>query len=225
MIRLVLFDIDGTLIRTAGAGVGAFVQAFADEFGIRNGVDRLQFAGRTDTSLVREVFHTHGIPPTPQHFRRFFDRYVFLLDERLRRLGGEIIPGVLPFLDALTRLQPPPLLGLLTGNIRLGAEIKLRHFGLWDRFRTGAFADEAEDRAEIAALARRRGERLLGRALEHDEVLVVGDTPHDIHCARAIRARVLAVATGGFTREQLRAHQPCWLVSHLGEVHPEQICA
>ncbi|MGA4643881.1 HAD family hydrolase [Limisphaera sp. 4302-co] len=225
MIRLVLFDIDGTLIRTPGAGVGAFVQAFADEFGIRNGVDRLQFAGRTDTSLAREVFHAHGISPTPEHFRRFFDRYVFLLDERLRRLGGEIIPGVLPFLDALARLRPPPLLALLTGNIRLGAEIKLRHFGLWDRFQTGAFADEAEDRPAIAALARRRGERLLGRTLGDDEVLVVGDTPHDIHCARAIRARVLAVTTGGFTREQLRAHQPCWLADNLGQVDPERLCA
>lgn len=225
MVRLVLFDIDGTLIRTAGAGVGAFVQAFADEFGIRDGVEQLQFAGRTDTSLVREVFEAHGIRPTPEHFRRFFDRYVFLLDERLRRLGGEIIPGVVPFLDRLARLPAPPLPGLLTGNIRLGAEIKLRHFGLWSRFRTGGFADDAEDRAAIAAVARQRGERLLGRSLAGTEILVVGDTPHDIRCARAIGARVLAVATGGFSRDQLRPHEPCWLVEHLGEVEPEEVCA
>lgn len=225
MVRLVLFDIDGTLIRAPGAGVGAFVQAFADEFGIRDGLDRLQFAGRTDTGLVREVFQSHGIQPEAIHFRRFFDRYVFLLDDRLRRLGGEVLPGVTHFLEGLRRLSPDPVLGLLTGNIRLGAEIKLRHFGLWDWFQVGAFGDDAEDRAAIAALARQRGERLLGRSLNGTEVLVVGDTPHDIHCARAIGARVLAVASGHFTRQQLREHQPWRLVDTLAEVSPAEACA
>ncbi|MCS7091561.1 MAG: HAD family hydrolase [Verrucomicrobiota bacterium] len=225
MVRLILFDIDGTLIRTAGAGVGAFIQALADEFGIRDGMDRLRFAGRTDTSLVREILHAHSIHATTEHLQRFFDRYVFLLEERLQRLGGEILPGVLSFLDGLQQLRPVPVVGLLTGNIRLGAEIKLRHFGLWDRFQIGAFADDAEDRAVIAALARRRGERRLGHPLHDNEILVVGDTPHDIECARAIGARILAVATGEFGLDDLRLHRPCWLVQNLGEIAPELVCA
>jgi phosphoglycolate phosphatase len=225
MVRLVLFDIDGTLIRTGGAGVAAFVQTFADEFGIRDGVERLQFAGRTDTSLVREVLQAHGMRPTADHFQRFFDRYVFLLEEQLRRCRGEVIPGVVSFLDGLARLPVPPLLGLLTGNIRLGAEIKLRHYGLWERFQVGGFADDAEDRAVIAAIARDRGARVLGRSLEGEEVLVVGDTPLDIDCARAIGARVLAVATGGYSRAQLRLHHPSWLADSLAEVNPARVCA
>ena len=89
------------------------------------------------------------------------------------------------------------MLGLLTGNIRLGAEIKLRHFNLWDAFQTGAFADDHEERDQIAAVARQRGSRILGTELRGDEVVVIGDTPLDIRCARAIGAKALAVATGG----------------------------
>ena len=101
-----------------------------------------------------------------------------------------------------------PLLGLLTGNIRLGAEIKLRHFKLWDVFQTGAFGDEHEDRGQIAALALERGSRIVGAALRGDEVLVIGDTPLDIRCARSIGARALAVATGGANLGELKKHRP-----------------
>jgi phosphoglycolate phosphatase-like HAD superfamily hydrolase len=107
---------------------------------------------------------------------------------------------------------------LLTGNIRLGAEIKLRRFGLWDRFTTGAFGDDHEDRNQIAAIARDRGSQELRRPLGGPEILVVGDTPHDVACGRAIGARVLAVATGGASQQQLEPHRPDWLVQSLEEV-------
>lgn len=215
MVRLALFDIDGTLIRTHGAGVKAFARAFAVEFGLGNGTETMRFAGRTDTSLVREFLRQHGRDASPADMQRFFDCYVFLLDHYLRQSTGGIIPGVLSFIDTLQRQQPPPVLGLLTGNIRLGAEIKLRHFGLWEPFVTGAFADDHEDRNEIARLALARGRTLLGDSLQPSEVLVVGDTPHDIRCGQAIGAKTLAVATGGATLEELQRHHPDWAVPTL----------
>jgi phosphoglycolate phosphatase len=224
VVRLVLFDIDGTLISTSGAGVRAFGAAFATEFGVRNGAARIKFAGRTDVSLAREMFELHGVQPTQENFDRFFDAYVFWLDHLIHELSGRVLPGVSEFLKDLRRLGQPPLPGLLTGNMRLGAEIKLRRFNLWDEFEIGAFADDHEDREKIAAAAHSRGARHFGRELHGDEVLVVGDTPHDIRCARSIGARMLAVASGGATREQLAAMQPDWLVDDLTQVRARLVC-
>jgi phosphoglycolate phosphatase-like HAD superfamily hydrolase len=215
MVRLILFDIDGTLVRTGGAGVKAFAKVFATEFNAVDGFEKLKFAGRTDLSLLREFFGFHQIAPSPENFRRFFDCYVFWLEQYLAHTRGEVCSGVHEFLRSLEALPHPPLLGLLTGNIRLGAEIKLRHFGIWDRFATGAFADDHEDRDHIAAIARERGCRILGEKLRPDQVLVVGDTPFDIRCARAIGAKALAVATGGCALEELTRHQPDWAVETL----------
>lgn len=224
MIRLALFDVDGTLIRTNGAGVAAFARTLATEFGVHNGAEQIRFGGRTDPSLVRELFAIAQIEPSAENFRRFFDSYAFWLDHLLHQTNGHVCPGVWPFLRGLKQLPSPPVIGLLTGNIRLGAEIKLRHFGLWEVFQTGAFGDDHEDRNQIAVVARQRGCQLLNDDLRGEEILVVGDTPHDISCGRAIGAKVLAVATGGATWDQLLAHQPDWLVRDLTEVTAEEVC-
>ena len=224
MIRLVLFDVDGTLVRTGGAGVKAFAKVFAEEFNAVDGFEQLKFAGRTDVSLVRQFFRYHNVAETPDNFARFFERYVFWLDHILAASKTEVCPGIREFIDDLKALPRPPLPGLLTGNIRLGAEIKLRHFDLWDVFETGAFADDSEDRNQIAATARERGSRILGETLRGDQVLVIGDTPFDIHCARAIGAKVLAVATGGAKLEELKRHQPDWAAKDLREVRAEEVC-
>jgi phosphoglycolate phosphatase-like HAD superfamily hydrolase len=183
-----------------------------------DGFERLKFAGRTDVSLVREFFEFHHIPAAPENFRRFFDRYVFWLDHILEKSQGGICTGVQEFIGDLKALAEPPLLGLLTGNIRLGAEIKLRHFNLWEVFQTGAFADDHEERDQIAAIARDRASGLLQRRLQGEEVLVIGDTPLDIRCARAIGAKVLAVATGGHPLSELKQHGPDWAVENLSEI-------
>ena len=215
VVRLILFDIDGTLIHTRGAGVNAFNKAFANEFNIRAATEGVRFAGRTDASIVREVFAKHQVEPTPELFRRFRDCYVFWLDYLLCRSGGEICPGVWNFLHSVSRLPEPPQLGLLTGNIRLGAEIKLRHFQIWDCFELGAFGDEHEDRNELAAIARRRGEAVLESPLGPGEILVIGDTPHDVRCGQQIEAKTLAVATGPFGVPDLAACQATWAVTDL----------
>src|SRR5580698_3604101 len=223
MVELVLFDIDGTLVRTGGAGIEAFRKVFAAEFRATDGFEKLKFAGRTDTGLVREFFEYHHIPWTRENTERFFEHYVFLLDHILSQGAPRHCDGVLEFLAALNALPAPPLIGLLTGNIRLGAEIKLRHCNLWEPFKMGAFADASEDRNLIAVAARERGSRLLGKELRGDQIVVIGDTAHDIRCGRYIGAKVLAVATGGATLDELKAHQPDWVVENLLGVTARQI--
>jgi len=223
MVRLVLFDIDGTLIRTGGAGVKAFAKVFETEFSAVDGFERMKFGGRTDTGLVREFFGYHNIPATPENFRRFFERYVFWLDHILQQSQTSVCTGVWEFIRRLRAVDNPPLIGLLTGNIRLGAEIKLRHAGLWDIFVTGGFADDSEERDKIAAIAKERGRRLLNENLRGDQVVVIGDTPLDIRCARAIEAKVIAVATGMVPIEELETHKPDWSVKDLSELPAGEI--
>jgi phosphoglycolate phosphatase-like HAD superfamily hydrolase len=223
MVRLVLFDIDGTLLHSGGAGVKAFARAFGSEFGIHDGTERLKFAGRTDVSLVREFFSHHQIEQSPKNFARFFKAYLGWLEQMIRECEGGPCIGVLDFLAALEALPNPPLLGLLTGNIRDGARIKLGRYNLWDRFAFGAFADDNEERDHIAMAARQRGSERLGQPLRGEEIVVVGDTPLDIRCARAIQAKALAVATGAFSVDVLKEHTPDWAVADLTKISVAEV--
>jgi len=217
MIRLVLFDIDGTLILTGGAGMKAFAEAFSEEFDLPHATEAMDFAGRTDRGLACQVFRANQIEPTQANFERFTEAYTQRLVKYLPADNTQPLPGVLELLDAIEAMPAPPTLGLLTGNLPLGAELKLTHYHLWHRFEFGAFGDTAEDRNEIAQSAFENAQGQFPK-LRPTEILIIGDTPADIHCAQSINARVLAVATGGYTEAQLAEHHPTFLAPDLTRV-------
>jgi phosphoglycolate phosphatase-like HAD superfamily hydrolase len=225
MVRLVLFDIDGTLIQSGGAGEKAFAEVARTTFKLPNGTKDLHFAGRTDLAILREMFERHGIATTPGNFETFFDAYVARLRTMITEISGRVLPGVEPWINALQSMAEPPMLGLLTGNIRRGAQIKLTHYKLWHYFQTGGFSDDHENRCDIAAVARDRGSKLLNRKLSGDEILIIGDTQHDITCGQSIGARVLAVATGMYDSNALACHKPTWCVPTLEHITPAEVCS
>lgn len=215
MIRLVLFDIDGTLIRTRSIGGRSFGATFKSVFGKEHKPESVNFAGRTDSSLLREFFGHYDIPYSQENLDKFTDTYVFWLEHLMHEFGGYVCAGATDLIADLKRLPQEPIMGLLTGNLRIGAEIKLRHHGLWEHFEFGVFADDSEDRNHLATIAQSRASQMLGRKLTGEEILIIGDTPKDIDCARHISAKVLAVATGGHSVDDLRPHNPTWLVESL----------
>lgn len=221
--RLVLFDIDGTLIRTGGAGVKAFAQTAEHLFGRPGGTERLRFHGRTDLSLVREFFRLQDLPDSPVEVERFLTAYLHFLDEQLSRHRGEICPGVGALIQALRQVPDPPKIGLLTGNVRLGAHLKLSAHGLADEFEFGAFGDDHENRNELARIALAKARQKWPGSWSGSEVLVVGDTPADIECARAIDAHCLAVATGGSALAELLEHSPTLAVESLDDLAVERL--
>jgi phosphoglycolate phosphatase len=207
-VTIVLFDIDGTLIRTGRAGSRAMDRAFEDLFGIPKAFDGIQMAGRTDKWILEDAAARAGVSLTAERFQRFRDRYFERLLEALLDPGPHkgILPGVRPLLDALTAppLRDDVFLALLTGNCEEGARIKLEHFDLWRYFRCGAYGDDVHDRNELFAVAMTRVRACGGPAARPRDVIVVGDTPLDVACAAASGARSVAVATGPSDAETLR---------------------
>ena len=203
---LILFDIDGTLLLSGRAGLRAMTRAFDQTFGITDAFKGEHFGGRTDSFLVSNALKAAGLPDTPEQHHRFRDNYIPLLAEEIQHPGTGhkgLMPGVRELLEALDPHDHLHL-ALLTGNYRDAAEIKLQHFELWDFFEWGAFSDDAADRNALVPIARSRAEiyDIPGEAIAR--VIVIGDTPHDIECARVAGARSIAVATGGYTVDQLR---------------------
>ena len=222
-VRLVLFDIDGTLVRTGGAGVWAFGKTVDQLYGRPGAASSMRFHGRTDRSLVCQFLRQEGIPVTDQEIQRFLAGYLGFLEDRLGHDIGEVCSGVPELIRALRNHRDTPHLGVLTGNIPRGARLKLRAHGLDDLLGFGVFGDGHEDRNQLAINALRIAKERFGPGFSGDEILVIGDTPADIECARAIGARSLAVATGGDPLEALLEHSPTWAVRSLEGLDPEHL--
>lgn len=214
--RLILFDIDGTLITSGGAGEAALVRAMDSRFGVKENFEGIVLAGATDALIARCLLAKHGLDVSPENIAALLDSYLHHLSECMPAFRGRVLPGLVALLDAL-RDHPEAVLALLTGNLVRGAEIKLRHYGVWDYFEFGAFADDHHDRNELGKFASARAEERHGVAIPPERIYVIGDTPKDIACGRAIGAKTVAVATGGSTRDELAAHCPDYLFEDLSD--------
>ena len=208
-MRLVLFDIDGTLLLSDGAGRRAINRALMDVFGT-TGPQDYYFDGKTDPQIVRELMRLagHGDERIDAQMQLLLERYVTFLHQELRAPGHSpyTLPGVHELLDALETRQDV-VLGLLTGNIEPGAKAKLQAVGIApDRFRIGAFGSDHEHRPELPAIARTRTRDRLGIDVTGAAVVVIGDTPADVTCGRAIGASAIGVATGRFSVGELMSH-------------------
>jgi phosphoglycolate phosphatase len=213
---VVLFDIDGTLIDAGGAGQAAMVAAMIEEFAASRPVSGISTAGRTDRAIGMDLFQFHGIEPSNAHWARYLQAYFRLLPESLVLRRGEVLPGVKRLIRRLVKSREVRL-GLLTGNFAEGARLKLAHYELGKHFDFGGFGDEHLDRDDVA----RDAFKLVKTRypdMTPDRVWVVGDTPADIHCARAIGAKVLAVGTGMYSAEDLEMYGPDLLVRNLENI-------
>jgi len=202
-----LFDIDGTLLNTGGAGQRAMERALQSAFGLTNLDHDIPAAGRTDRAIIADLFAHHRIENQPEIIRRFLADYVRLLPETLAELDGRVLPGIAELLHTLGA-RGDVALGLLTGNFEEGARLKLQHYRLEHHFRFGGYGDVHFDRDDVARVALAEACRFLDRNLSPEHLWVIGDTPSDVKCARAIGAHAVAVATGIFSYEQLQATEP-----------------
>ena len=209
------WDIDGTLLTTAKAGVFAWEDAVRELTGREFELVSMRVAGLTDYQIAERTFETLGIEIDAQFLRRFVDRYGELLPASLPRKQGSVLPNVREILEHL-RGRSDVRSYLLTGNTRAGAWAKLTHYNLIQYFSDGAFAEDTGDRGAIARRALELAKQ--GGAVAEGRVFVIGDTPHDVECARTIDARTIAVATGGYTLEELKAHHPWRALNELPPV-------
>ena len=201
--KLLLWDIDGTILHTGKAGETALGRAMGKLYGINRGLQGLEIAGRTDKWIVEQLLGRDGKPNGLEEVGQFLDVYVELLADELPRRNGGLHPGVLGILEEAHQ-RPELVQALLTGNIEKGARLKLTRYGVNHFFDFGAFADDSSIRNELGPHAKRRAEEKHGEDFPPERIFVIGDTPHDVACARAIGAKAIAVATGSFTKRQLK---------------------
>jgi phosphoglycolate phosphatase-like HAD superfamily hydrolase len=210
-MRLVLFDIDGTLLNSGGMGRASMQRALADVFG-SPGNPKYRYDGKTDKQIVRDTMRLEG--HTDEHIdsqmETLIDLYLAGLQTGVESGNFDVRPldGVVEILDAL-EARKDVVLGLLTGNVEAGARVKLKAAGIDpDRFRVNAFGSDHEHRPQLPAIAQRRASENLGLEIVGERVIVIGDTPADIECGRELGAKAIAVASGHYTVEQLEAHDP-----------------
>jgi len=199
MSRLLLFDIDCTLVNTGGAGMKALKEAACELFGAEG--PELDLAGSTDSGIVQGMLDYFGSDLSHEDF---YEAYLRYLPQNLSLFSGAVLPGVDFLLDALQ--EKGCTLGLLTGNIELGAWYKLEHYGLSDYFAFGAFGDDHQNRNKLGPIALQRAQETMGVEFSPENSVVIGDTPKDIACGKALGATTLMVATGGYSIAELVAY-------------------
>ncbi|MEE8243539.1 MAG: haloacid dehalogenase-like hydrolase [Pseudomonadales bacterium] len=208
-MKLVLFDIDGTLLWTDGAGRSAIRTALLAEMGSTGPIEGFRFDGKTDPQIVHELLRAFGNPHAESgaHVQAVCDRYVEMLEGELAsgKRTPHVFPGVWELLDLIER-RDDAVLGLLTGNLAAGARLKLASVGMeFDRFRVGAFGSDAAERAELPAIAAARAAELVGEPPTGEDIVIIGDTPADVTCGVGVGARAIAVATGSYGVAELAA--------------------
>jgi phosphoglycolate phosphatase-like HAD superfamily hydrolase len=212
--RLLLFDIDGTLIISGGAGEGALKDAMLERFGITEDLVGITLAGATDALIAGLLLEKSDLPVTPENSATLLESYLQHLPKRMPNHPGRLLPGIIELLEAL-KGHEEFVLALLTGNLRRGAEIKLTHYGVWDYFEFGAFADDHHDRNELGHFARSRAYDHRGVEFPPEQIYVIGDTPRDVECGRAIGAKTMAIATGIYPFATLEESKPDFVFEDL----------
>lgn len=218
-MKLVLFDIDGTILHGGGAGKRAVTRALIDVFGSAGPSDH-RFDGKTDPQIVRELMRHagHEDPHIDAKMPELLERYLQYLDEELQSPPfSRLLPGVGELLDALGA-RHDIVLGLLTGNLAAGARAKLAAVGIDpNRFRVGAYGSDHEVRGELPAVAQLRARMHLGLDIPGSDVVVIGDTPNDVMCGKAIGARAIGVATGHYSADDLAQYNPAAVFKDLAD--------
>lgn len=215
----VLFDIDGTLLLTGGAGHVAFAETFQEIFKITEIPKGISFAGRSDRAICQDIMQSCGIEPSLENWQRFFDEYQTRLEPVLAKQEGSVLPGVLKLLSQLEQ-DEHVVVGLLTGNTEFGAKAKTTAYGLNGNFAFGGYGDERTNRNDIAADAHLAANQFVESSQGAGTLcgtMVIGDTPADVECGRAIDAYVVAVATGGSSQAELAACAPDLLLTDLSD--------
>lgn len=219
-MKLILFDIDGTLLWTDGAGRKSMEAALTSVFG-SPGDTAYRYDGKTDRQIVREQMRAAQIidADIDARMQEVLDTYLSNLHAHLERdpLSANLYEGVETLLDAVES-RDDVIMGLLTGNVRGGAEAKLRAVGVnFARFRVNAFGCDHENRPELPRVAQQRATQMLGHELPGDRVVIIGDTPADLHCGRSIGARAIGVATGRYAVDDLASHAPHAVFENLSD--------